>query len=367
MMKYVLGAAALALAAPAAFAQSSVTVYGIVDIGGQYLDGHAKDVLLTPGGLQGSRIGFKGTEDLGSGLYADFVLEGGLNIDTGGSAQGGSLFGRQAYLDVRYGSVGTLSAGRQYGSVYTVTSDFSIFSNTSAGGPTTATIGGFADGYEPVRGASATGTPPASGASANGGPARINNSVRFTTASFGGFKASILAGAGEVQGDTFGNRILDYSARYTNGPFDAMVSYIDDKAQKGGAETHVGTATIGASYSLDAFRVMGGYLNVDDKRVEDLDGHGWWVGGDYTLGLHVIKAQFLQNKAKQGEDNRTNAYGVGYQYNFSKRTALYSSLTFFDNGTGTGEGRFNAAVPKGLTTTADNDITEFMLGVRHAF
>jgi predicted porin len=81
----------------------------------------------------------------------------------------------------------------------------------------------------------------------------------------------------------------------------------------------------------------------------------------------VFKAQFLQNKAKQGEDNRTNAYGVGYQYNFSKRTALYSSLTFFDNGTGTGEGRFNAVVPKGLTTTADNDITEFMLGVRHAF
>jgi len=366
-MRLLLGAAALALAAPAAFAQSSVTVYGIVDIGGQYLDGHAKDVLLTPGGLQGSRIGFKGTQDLGSGLFADFVLEGGLNIDTGSSAQGGALFGRQAYLDLRSNSIGTLSAGRQYGSVYTLTSDFSIFANTSAGGPTTAVIGGFASGYEPVRGASATGTPPASGSSNNGGPARVNNSVRFTTASFGGFKASLLYGAGEVQGDAFGNRIVDFSARYSNGPFDVMASYIDDKAGNEPANTKVGTASIGASYTASAFRVMGGYLNVDDKRPDDLDGHGWWIGGDYTLGLHVLKAQFVQNKAKTGEDNRTNAYGVGYQYNLSKRTALYSSLAFFDNGSGAGEGRFNTAVPKGLTTVTDNDITEFMVGVRHAF
>ena len=141
-MRHVLGAVALALAAPAAFAQSSVTVFGVVDIGGQYLSGHAKDALLTSGGLSGSRLGFKGTEDLGDGLYADFMLEGGINVDTGGSAQGGQLFGRQAYFDIRKASIGTLSAGRQYGSVYTVTSDFSIFSNTSAGGPTTATIGG---------------------------------------------------------------------------------------------------------------------------------------------------------------------------------------------------------------------------------
>jgi predicted porin len=116
-------------------------------------------VLLTSGGLSGSRIGFKGTEDLGDGLYADFMLEGGINVDTGGSAQGGQLFGRQAYFDIRKASIGTLSAGRQYGSVYTLTSDFSIFSNTSAGGPTTATLGGFANGYEPVRGASLTARP----------------------------------------------------------------------------------------------------------------------------------------------------------------------------------------------------------------
>jgi len=365
-MKYVLGAAAIALAAPA-FAQSSVTIYGVVDLGGQYLDGHSKEALVTPGGLAGSRIGFKGTEDLGDGLYADFVLEGGINIDTGGSAQGGQLFGRQAYGALRKASIGTLSAGRQYGSVYTLTSDFSIFGNTTAGGPTTATIGGFANGYEPVRGASATGVPPASGSSVNGGPARVNNSVRFTTPTFSGFRMSALYGAGEVQGGTFENRIVDFSARYTGYGFDAMVSYIDDKAQTATAQTAVGTTTVGLSYTYDALRVMGGYLDVNDKRPQDLDGHGWWIGTDYRIGLNLLKLQFLQNKASYGTDNKTNAYGIGYQYDFSKRTALYTSLTRFDSGTGAGVGRFNTSIPTGLTTTADNDITEFMLSVRHNF
>ena len=109
-MKFTLGAIALALAAPAAFAQSSVTIYGIVDLDGQYLSGHSKDVLVTSGGQSGSRIGFKGSEDLGSGYYADVVLEGGINVDTGGSAQGGQLFGRQAFGALRT-PFGTASAG----------------------------------------------------------------------------------------------------------------------------------------------------------------------------------------------------------------------------------------------------------------
>jgi predicted porin len=58
---------------------------------------------------------------------------------------------------------------------------------------------------------------------------------------------------------------------------------------------------------------------------------------------------------------------VGYQYDFSKRTSFYSSLTRFDNGSGAGLGRFNTSIPAGLTIAGDNDITEFMLGMRHTF
>ena len=375
-MKFTLGAIALALAAPAAFAQSSVTIYGIVDLDGQYLSGHSKDVLVTSGGQSGSRIGFKGTEDLGSGYYADFVLEGGLNIDTGSSAQGGALFGRQAFGALRT-PYGTASAGRQYSSIYTQTGDFSEFSNVSVGA-TTAVIGGFANGYEPIRGSSATATATstATGSELNGSPARVNNSFRYTTPTFEGVKASFLYGAGEVTGDTSGTRLFDYSVRYTNYGLDAIVSYVSDKADNGTAtlnsRTNVGIITASAAYTFDAFKIEGGYLSVNDKRPANQDGKGFWIGGDYKFGQNVVRAQWVENDPNKTNLGlgKTNAYGVGYEYDFSKRTNLYTSLTRFQNDrspNGAFVGRIGGATPAGLTTPTDRTVNEFVLGVRHSF
>jgi predicted porin len=374
-MKFTLGAIALALAAPAAFAQSSVTIYGIVDLDGQYLSGHTKDVLVTSGGQSGSRIGFKGTEDLGSGYYTDFVLEGGLNIDTGSSAQGGQLFGRQAFGALRT-PFGTASAGRQYSSIYTQTGDFSEFSNVSVGA-TTAVIGGFAGGYEPIRGSAnnaTTSTP--TGSELNGSPARVNNSFRYTTPTFEGVKASFLYGAGEVTGDATGTRLFDYSVRYTNYGLDAFVSYVSDKADAGAAtanaKTDVGIITASAAYTLGAFKIEGGYLNVNDKRPADQDGQGFWVGGDYKFGQNVVRAQWVNNDPDKKNTGlgKTNAFGVGYEFDFSKRTNLYTSLTRFQNDkspNGAFVGRIGGATPAGLTTATDRTVNEFVLGVRHSF
>ena len=374
-MKFTLGAIALALAAPAAFAQSTVTLYGIVDLDGQVLSGHTKQVLVTSGGQSGSRIGFKGTEDLGSGYFADFVLEGGINVDTGGSGQGGQLFGRQAFGALRT-PFGTASAGRQYSSIYTQTGDFSEFSNVSLGA-TTAVIGGFAGGYEPIRGSAnnaTTSTP--TGAEVNGSPARVNNSFRYTTPTFEGFKASLLYGAGEVTGGTSGTRLIDYSVRYTNYGVDAYLSYVTDKAANGTAvlnsRSDVGIITASAAYTIGAFKVEGGYLDVNDKRPADQDGKGYWVGGDYKFGQNVVRAQWVRNdpNAKNVALGKTNAIGVGYEFDFSKRTDLYTSFTRFQNGAspnGAFAGRVGAAVPAGLTTATDRSVSEFVLGIRHAF
>jgi len=374
-MKFTLGAIALALVAPAAFAQSSVTLYGIVDLDGQYLSGHAKQVLVTSGGQSGSRIGFKGSEDLGSGYYADFVLEGGINVDTGGSAQGGQLFGRQAFGALRT-PFGIASAGRQYSSIYTQTGDFSEFSNVSLGA-TTAVIGGFAGGYEPIRGSAnnATTTTP-TGSELNGSPARVNNSFRYTTPTFEGLKGSFLYGAGEVTGGTSGTRLFDYSVRYTNYGVDAFVSYVTDKAGNGTAvlnsRTDVGIITASAAYTIGAFKVEGGYLGVNDKRPADQDGKGYWIGGDFKEGQNVFRAQWVRNdpNAKNVALGKTNAYGFGYEFDFSKRTDLYTSFTRFQNGAspnGAFAGRIGAAVPAGLTTATDRSVSEFVLGVRHSF
>ena len=374
-MKFAFGAIALALAAPAAFAQSSVTIYGIVDLDGQYLSGHAKQVLVTSGGQSGSRIGFKGTEDLGSGYFADFVLEGGLNVDTGGSAQGGQLFGRQAFGALRT-PFGTASAGRQYSSIYTQTGDFSEFANVSVGA-TTAVIGGWAGGYEPIRGsANNATTSTATGSELNGSPARVNNSFRYTTPAFEGFKASFLYGAGEVTGDAKGTRLYDVSARYTNYGLDAFVSYVSDKASNATAtlnsRTDVAIVTASAAYTIGAFRIEGGYLSADDKRPADQDGKGFWIGGDYKFGQNVVRAQWVENDPDKSIASlgKTNAYGLGYEFDFSKRTNLYTSLTRFQNDrspNGAFVGRIGGSVPAGLTTATDRTVNEFVLGVRHVF
>jgi predicted porin len=367
-MKFTLGAIALALAAPAAFAQSNVTLYGIIDLDGQYLSGHASQVLLTSGGQAGSRIGFKGTEDLGSGYFVDFVLEGGLNIDTGGSAQGGQLFGRQAFGALRT-PYGTASAGRQYGSIYTQTSDFSEFSNVSVGA-TTAVIGGFAGGYEPIRGsANNATTSTATGSELNGSPARVNNSFRYTTPTFEGFKASVMYGAGEVTGETNEERLFDYSARYTNYGLDVMLSYTDDKAVGATANlsTDVGITTASAAYTFGAFRLQGGYLALNDKRPANLDGKGYWLGGDYKQGQNLIRMQWVQNDPEHtATAGKTNAYGLGYEFDFSKRTDLYTSYTRFSN-KGPGLGRIGGAVPAGMTVVGDASVSELVLGIRHSF
>jgi len=361
-------AVALALAGSAASAQSSVTLYGIIDLDSQILSGHSKDVLVTSGGQSGSRLGFKGSEDLGAGFFAEFVLEAGLNVDTGSSAQGGQLFGRQAFGALRT-PYGTVSAGRQYSSIYTQTSEFSEFSNVAVGA-TTAVIGGFAGGYEPVRGsANSATTSTATGSQLNGSPERVNNSVRYTTPVYGGFKASILYAAGEVPGDTGGTRLFDYSLRYTADGLDVLVSRVDDKATNaaaGNSRTNVGITTLSASYTFGNYKIEGGYLDLNDKRPADLGGHGFWLGGDYRLGRNVFRLQWVQNKPEHTTVGKTDAIGAGYQYDFSKRTNLYTSFTRFQN-SGTGLGRIGGPVPAGLTTAGDTSVSEYVLGMRHSF
>lgn len=347
---------------------SGVTVYGIADMYVQTARGDATLNRVQSGGLSGSRFGVRGTEDLGSGLYAFFVLEAGINVDDGTSGQGGITFGRQSLVGLK-GNFGTVSLGRQYSSLYNVTNEFSAFSNNVTG-PSTAVIGGFAGGYEPVRGASPTATPPAAGATGSGGPARISNSVRYETPTFAGFRAGALYGAGEVAGATNDQRLVDVFVRYTYGPFDAMVSHVDDQTT-GIDPTDVTTTTVGGAWTIGPARVLAGYMDVNDKRAANLDGKGWWVGGDWRLApRHLIRAQYVVSEPDFGADNKTRALGAGYQFDLSKRTALYTSLTRFDNDNNAGNGglgRWHSGLPTGMTTASNNDITEVVFGIKHVF
>jgi len=347
------GATAMAQTSPAA-STTSVTLYGVADAYVQAADGASRLTRVQSGGLSGSRFGLRGTEDLGGGLRGLFTLESGINLDDGTNGQN-AFWGRQAFvgLGTPYGQV---TLGRQYGSTYTVSSDFSEFAN-SPYGATTAVIGGFG-GYEPVRGSANSGT-------GNGGPARVNNSLKLESASLGGVRVGALWGMGEVSGNTRGTRVTDLYARYTAGPVDAMVSAVDDRADA----TGLGVRTISGAtaFSFGPARVMGGVMSVNDRSTVDADGQGYWLGGDYRIDAHQLKLQYVQSKAKNVAEGKTQALGLGYQYDLSKRTALYSSLTHFKNeGTGYAN-RWAGTLPAGLTSASDRNINEVVVGVRHSF
>lgn len=351
--------AALALAASSvAFAQSSdaqVSLYGTLDANVQMLKGAATQSRVQSGGLSDSRLGLRGSEDLGGGLKAFFTLESGINLDDGTNGQG-SFWGRQAFVGLAtpYGKV---SLGRQYSSIYDLTSDFSQFSNVSAGA-STAVIGGFG-GYEPVRGGN-------NSATGNGGPTRVNNSVKFESANYNGFTAGALWGAGEVAGNTFGNRTTDFYGRYKGYGFDAMVSVVNDKSEQLGQ--NVRTVSAAAAYDWGNYRFNGGVMQVDDRTAADKDGKGYWLGASYRMGQHLFKGQYVESKNDGAlAEGKTQAFGVGYEYGLSKRTTLYSSATRFKNEGAGYVDRAAGLIPVGLTDPSHRNLTEVVAGIRHSF
>lgn len=110
------------------YAQSSVTLYGIIDVGLVFNNnaGGQKQYFMSSGNIQGSRWGLRGTEDLGGGLSALFVLENGFSVNNGRLAQGGDEFGRQAYVGLSSTSIGTLTLGRQYDSIVDFTGAYEV-------------------------------------------------------------------------------------------------------------------------------------------------------------------------------------------------------------------------------------------------
>ncbi|WP_280155844.1 porin [Piscinibacter sp. XHJ-5] len=332
---------------------SNLTLYGIVDAYVEVARGAATLTRTQSGGQSGSRFGIKGQENLSGGLRALFTLESGINLDDGTNGQN-AFWGRQAFVGIS-APYGTLTLGRQYGSVYSVATEFSAFSNVPVG-PSTGVIGGFG-AYEPVRGGTTT------TATGNGGPARVNNSVKLESASFGGFKAGVLLGLGESSGATTQTRVADVYGRYTSGAIDAMLSIVDDRINDG---LGVRTVSAGGAYAHDNWRAMAGVISVNDRTDANADGIGWWLGGDYRVRTNLFRAQFLVNKQKH-DDGKTQAFGVGYQYDLSKRTNLYTAATRFRNEGTHYAARWSSSLPAGLTTAADRNITQLAVGVRHMF
>nr|WP_260431278.1 porin [Burkholderia contaminans] len=214
-MKRELLAASL-LCSGSAFAQSSVTLYGLVDAGVTYTNnvvtptGHGANVQFVSGSSQGSRWGLKGSEDLGGALKAVFVLENGFDIGNGKLGQGGLMFGRQAFVGVS-GNWGALTLGRQYDFIGDVLPAFAIGAMTPAGLLAWSLPAYAAGGYaldNRVWGD------------------EVNNSVKYLSPKVGGFTFGAMYGFGNVAGSIGKNSSNNFVLGYDRGPFSAALAYM---------------------------------------------------------------------------------------------------------------------------------------------
>ncbi|WP_019450545.1 porin [Cupriavidus sp. BIS7] len=369
-----------------ASAQSSVTVYGVADMGIEYVNnlgnvptaangfnpGPAHSVTrLTSGHRAGSRWGLRGKEDLGGGWGSVFVLESGFNLDTGTQQQSGRLFGRQAYVGLTSASVGQFSLGRQYTSMFEALANFSP---TKYGG------------YEPA-------------ALQSGAAFREDNMVKYTGQfgaittlahySFGngtvlpqvGSTGFALGGNGEVPGSARRDSAYGAAVAYNGETFGLVAAYDQVNPTIGTSSGTFRKAAVGGSYSVGATSVMGGYRWGQSKGPAGGDiqrDDYYWLGVNYqfqTAFSVTVEYTYDNLHSVFGNTTLPNPWQILLlaSYNLSKRTELYLSTAYSKNA--------GLMMDSGLTTYANtlalgnslvlgngkNSMFGTAVGIRHIF
>jgi general bacterial porin, GBP family len=312
----------------AAFAQSSVTLYGIADVNFQVNDpdrgGLSTTTGVNSGQRNGSRWGLRGLEDLGGGLKARFQLEGGYQVDTGTINQGGRLWGRQAYVGLQ-GDFGLLALGR-FATIGSGTGAFDVFSD----------IDPFYTGY---------GTASLASTFSETGSLRVDNSVLYQTPNISGFQAAYIHSfnfnGGEAAGNSNNTRVDSLGVSFGAGPFYGAVTYNIAKFPTATAFKDQKMLQIGATYDLKVVKLHAAYDNETAARsqlisavsgADGTDAKAWMLGVSVPFGPLASKfmASYQNRDGKNQTIGATNynadrkVWGVGYEYMFSKRTYVHA-------------------------------------------
>ena len=347
----------------AAQAADTVQLYGIIDLGvAHYSNGNGSVTKLGTGIQSGSRIGLKGSEDLGGGLTAVFQAETGFCANGGSSAAstggsvntsgsqyctGGGFMGRTSMIGLK-GGFGTVAAGR----MYTFT-----FNDQAAVDP-------FGYGL--------TGT--ISNIGTIGAPARASQVLAYVSPNFAGFNF----GAAYVFGDGLGLTTATTSQTtgaynlhggYNNGPLMVGLDYMRVNYSNGNAAAKhtmlvgtydLGVAKLAAMYAQNKLSAMTG---ADAGKLQ-----AWMLGATVPVGPGAILASYTQSKNKDVAHTTSKQIAVGYTYALSKRTNLYTSYAHISNGSATfaavGDATGNNDAPAGGLGMSSSG---FALGIRHQF
>ena len=389
------------------FAQSSVTIYGIIDAGITYINNvgvqtgttaagapiygaNKSKVRLDDGAVQPSRFGFRGREDLGGGLNAIFTMESGFNVDNGTQTGTNSqFFNRQAFVGLTSRDWGQLSMGRQYSPMY---NDLILTSFAPR-------FGSAAGAIDCVPGDPRLASPGRTGAAPTLSPAplpgvattacdstaadRIDNSVYYASPSFGGFTVKGMYGFGEAAGNNGAGRFLGISGKYSfNGmpppsqPWDLYkYSYLSLSYDQLGGTGALAPSTgapkktkviFGGNYDFGMFSVTGKMSRI---RNADFIRNDNGVGNSNIYSLFVsvpvnrweVYAGYSHLNDKSPLKNNIDLYAAGAIYWVSARTSLYGLLTHEKvKGVNGIAGMF-------FDTSATDTQSQFSFGMRHTF
>jgi predicted porin len=328
----------IALACASAFAGSanaqSLTTYGIVDMGFVSESGPASIQKLTSGAQSGTRLGFKGTEDLGNNMKALFVLETGIAADAGGFNQSAG-FARQSFVGLQSDS-GTLTLGRQY-------TPFFLALNAVAD-PFASGLAGNAQNLIPSSGI------------------RMNNAVKYASPTFSGVSGEVAYGFGEnTAGNDRASKNVGGSIGYTDGTLNVRLAYHKANGTTALTSDLSDTSTIlAANYKFEVAKVFAAY---SDNNVE-ISGRGksrdLLIGVSVPFGNHTFIASYINKNGRSTANLDADQLGLGYTYALSKRTNLYAAWASIDNKNG-------APYTVGNNSELGSGDRAVNLGVRHTF
>ena len=362
MKKTLISLAVLACASHVAFAQSSVTIYGIVDAG--IVDergGIAGPVVkVTSGVASASRIGFMGNEDLGNGLSAVFLLENGFRVDTGAQDATG-IFARQAYVGLKSNDAGTVTLGRQYTPWYNTLSQVAD--------PFGAGYAGTSKNLFAVNGVAAN--------SNNNTNIRTSNTILYSSPVVSGLSAVVSYAAGESAVSNTVGRQMGAALAYANGPLNARLAY--NNVSNNSATVTTASARnllFAANYDFTvakAFFAFGKDKGLNSSLVPvpaaysttaaipSTDSTDLLVGATAPIGANgTLMASYIRKNDKTVNNQDADQYAIGFSQALSKRTSAYVAFAKIKNKNG-------ASYTVGNNTENGTGDKAFNLGVRHSF
>lgn len=364
MKKSLIALAALTAFAGAASAQSSVTLFGIVDAAYAHVSnsGGPSATGLTNSGLNSSRLGFRGIEDMGGGLRAIFWIEGALSNDDGNAA--GQTWQRRSTVALA-GNFGEIRLGRDYTPSFWNLTVYDPF----------GTVGvGQYQGIGMIGAAGATAGVAATTAGVNA--VRANNTIGyFLPGNLGGFNGQFQVAFGEQlssaanksQADYFGFR-LGYGA----GPLSVHYGYGNSKGASGAS--NIKYNNLGASFDMGVAKLMGQWSQ--EKAGTGAKVRGMLIGATVPMGQGELRASYADFDVKgtagsgasaiNANPNDWSKMAIGYGYNLSKRTQMYATYARVSNDGTQNKAVNNNGLSAGNAVPGKNS-TGYELGVRHAF